>query len=206
MSLVVAAGLLLVGCGDGDHAARLAAPDRRAPTKQGTVHVPASVRHFRSTSEVPARPLPKRLRIPSIAVDTPLEYLSRDRAGHVEVPRHWQRAGWYRDGARPGEPGAAVLLGHVDSPFGPAVFAGLSTLRPGARVLVDRADGSTVAFRVTRVELRSRKDFPRVQVYWPTLERELRLITCGGSYVKSAGGYQSNVIAFARAERPGSSP
>jgi len=167
------------------------------------VEVPAGIRDFRSSRELPVSPLPRRLRIPSLRVDTDLERLSVNRNRTIEVPRHWQRAGWYVDGARPGEPGAAVVLGHVDSPSGAAVFARLSTVRRGARVLVDRADGSTIVFRVTRIEQHQRAKFPAVEVYWPTLQRELRLITCGGQYVRSAGGYQSNVIVFATAEKPG---
>jgi hypothetical protein len=94
-----------------------------------------------------------------------------------------------------------VILGHVDSPTGPAVFAGLAGLHVGARVLVARADGSSVAFRVTRIEQRRRSRFPVQDVYWPTLRPELRLVTCGGRYDRARGGYQSNVIVFAVQQR-----
>jgi hypothetical protein len=94
-----------------------------------------------------------------------------------------------------------VILGHVDSPTGPAVFAGVAGLPAGARVLVTRADGSSVVFRVTRVEQRRRSRFPVEAVYWPTLRPELRLVTCGGRYDRARGGYQSNVIVFAVLER-----
>jgi hypothetical protein len=161
------------------------------------VAVPDSLRTFRSPQRVAAVPEPVRVRIPSLGVDSPLERLGRSRGGTVEVPTHWGRAGWYRDGPRPGEYGAAVILGHVDSPTGPAVFAGIAGLRADARVLVTRADGSSVTFRVTRVEQRRRSRFPVQAVYWPTLRPELRLVTCGGRYDRARGGYQSNVIVFA---------
>jgi hypothetical protein len=197
---LVAAGLL-AGCGAGGGSGGAQPRQVAKVTQPGpTVRVPKAVRNFRSTRVVPATPLPVRLRIPSLHVDTSLEHLSRGPSGAINVPKHWLRAGWYEQSARPGEPGAAVLLGHVDSPYGPAVFAALSTVRRGARVLLDRADGSTVGFRVTRIELHKRTRFPKVRVYWPTLQRELRLITCGGEYVRSRGGYQSNVVVFATAE------
>ena len=163
--------------------------------------MPDSLRTFRSPQRTAAVPDPVRVRIPALAVDSPLERLGRSRGGSVEVPAHWGRAGWYRNGPRPGEHGAAVILGHVDSPTGPAVFAGLAGLRHGARVLVTRADGSSVAFRVTRIEQRRRSSFPVQDVYWPTLRPELRLVTCGGRYDRDRGGYQSNVIVFAVQER-----
>jgi hypothetical protein len=165
--------------------------------QQRHVPVPKSLRTFRSPQRVAAVPEPLRVRIPSLGVDSPLERLGRSRAGTVQVPAHWGRAGWYRNGPRPGEHGAAVILGHVDSPTGPAVFAGVGGLRAGARVLVVRADGSSAAFRVTRVEQRRRSRFPVQAVYWPTLRPELRLVTCGGRYDRTRGGYLSNVIVFA---------
>ena len=165
--------------------------------RHGTVVVPEGIRTFRSVHEPPAVPAPRRLRIPAIGVSSPLERLGRHRDRTVEVPQRWHRAGWYEDGPRPGEPGSAVLLGHVDSPFGPAVFSALEGLSPGARVLVDRTDGSTVAFHVTRIEQYPKTRFPLREVYWPSVRRELRLITCGGSYDIARGGYRDNVIVFA---------
>ncbi len=47
----------------------------------------------------------------------------------------------------PGQIGSAVILGHVDSTKGPAVFFGLRTLVPGDQVMVSLADGVTAEFR-----------------------------------------------------------
>ena len=110
---------------------------------------------------------------------------------------HWQVAGWYRLGPRPGEPGSAVILGHVDSTSGPAVFYRLRELRRGDQILVGRADGSSVRFVVDRIGQYPKKWFPTDQVYYPTLTPELRLVTCGGQFDFSTGHYKSNVIVFA---------
>jgi sortase (surface protein transpeptidase) len=134
-------------------------------------------------------------------MDTALERLGRAPDGTVEVPRRWSRAGWYAEGARPGQSGSAVVLGHLDSPTGPAVFARLSTLRRGDQVVVARADRTAATFVVEEVRHHDRDRFPTVDVYFPTARPTLRLVTCGGRYVKSAGGYQQNVIVFARAAR-----
>jgi len=77
------------------------------------------------------------------------------------------------------------------------VFTGLEGLKEGTRIYVDRFDDSTATFLVTRIEEHLQADFPTEAVYLPTLDRELRLITCGGRYIKARGGYQSNVIVFA---------
>jgi len=107
-------------------------------------------------------------------------------------------AGWYALGPRPGEPGSAVILGHVDSKEdGPAVFFRLRELRRGDQIRVRRADGSTVRFVVQRTEQYDKQRFPTDDVYYPTLTPGLRLVTCGGEFDATARSYRSNIIVFA---------
>lgn len=204
-----------VGCGAADEDATLttSAAKERASVKPRTGNsrtsatsgastrastaVPAAVKRFKSVRQARKVGKPTRLRIPDLSVDTALERLGQQADKTIEVPRDWQRAGWYRDGPRPGEAGPAVILGHVDSPQGDAVFTGLADVKEGTRIFIDRGDESTATFLVTRVEEHLQAKFPTEKVYLPTLDRELRLITCGGRYIKARGGYQSNVIVFA---------
>jgi sortase (surface protein transpeptidase) len=116
----------------------------------------------------------------------------------VEVPDPPVVAGWYAPGTRPGDPGSAVILGHVDSKHAPAVFYRLRELRRGDEVLVGRADGSTLRFVVQRTQQYPKARFPTDDVYYPTLTPELRLVTCGGEFDSSWGHYLSNIIVFAR--------
>jgi hypothetical protein len=55
------------------------------------------------------------------------------------------------------------------------------------------------------VEEFDKDEFPSVDVYFPTVRPTLRLITCGGDYVRSDGGYQSNVVVFASLPQGGAS-
>jgi sortase (surface protein transpeptidase) len=161
-----------------------------------------AVRGFRSPRGYQATPVPVRLEIPSIGVDTRLQRLGKEPDGTVEVPqgpREWEEAGWYQGGSRPGDPGAAVILGHVDSrSTGPAVFYRLRELRRGDQIKVVGADGSIVRFAVERTELYPKSRFPTDEVYYPTLTTpELRLVTCGGEFDTDIHHYKSNVIVFA---------
>lgn len=152
---------------------------------------------FRSPRTRPGVAPPVRLRIPAIDVRSRLVNLGREQNGRVEVPRQWQRAGWFALGPRPGQSGPAVILGHVDSRSGPAVFARLRELRTGDRVYVDRADGSTARFRVVGRMQTSKQRFPSEVVYAPTLEPSLRLITCTGTFDATAGSYRDNLVVLA---------
>lgn len=152
------------------------------------------------------QPLPaSRLRarsisIPSIGVRSPLVPLGLGADGELEAPGPWDRPGWFADGTVPGETGPAVVAGHVDSPDGPAVFWRLSELGRGDVVEVERSDGRTARFVVTRNEQFEQADFPSTEVYGPTPGRELRLITCAGIYDREARRYLSNRVVFAVAE------
>lgn len=163
-----------------------------------------AVRGFQSFRGYRPTPVPVRLEIARIGVSTGLQRLGRAADGTVEVPggpHKWDTAGWYAGGARPGDPGSAVVLGHVDSTSGPAVFSRLRQLRRGDRVVVVRADGSRVRFTVERVEQFDKARFPTDDVYYPTLRPQLRLVTCGGTFDPESGHYRANVIAFASLSR-----
>jgi sortase (surface protein transpeptidase) len=197
----VAAVALVAGCspaGSGRAAEPLPAAASRAPAT--TANGVDAARGFRSTRGYQATPAPARIEIPRIGVAAGLQRLGRAANGTVEVPTgpgKWTMAGWYEGGTRPGDPGSAVILGHVDSKRGPAVFYRLRELRPGDRVEVVRAGGSRVAFTVERVEQYPKRRFPTAEVYYPTLRPKLRLVTCGGAFNDATGHYTDNVIVFA---------
>lgn len=165
-------------------------------TEPGTSAAP---RPGATAAGVPAS-RPVRVGIPDLGVDAPLVDLTLDSRGRLGVPDPAERnlAGWYRDGVAPGSPGTAVVVAHVDTPTGPAAFAGLDSLAPGATVDVRRADRTVAAFRIYAIEEFEKRDFPSARVYGATEDAQLRLLTCGGAYDPAAGGYQANVVAFAR--------
>lgn len=142
-------------------------------------------------------PLPVRLRIPELAIDTPLDELGQAPDRTVEVPDDPLRAGWYARGPRPGQAGPAVLLGHVDGQSRPGVFFRVRELQVGAILIVERADGTEARFQVTRLERMPKTAFPTSEVYLPTAGPELRLVTCGGGFDAATGHYRDNVIAYA---------
>jgi Sortase domain len=198
VAAALAALLALAGCGGPK--ARYAGVTSTVATRPAAEGLDA-VREFRSTRGYRATPAPVRLEIGRIGVSTGLQRLGRARDGTVEVPSEWGVAGWYAGGTRPGDPGSAVILGHVDSKSGPAVFYRLRELRPGDLVEVVQAGGTRVRFAVERTEQVDKERFPTADVYYPTLTPRLRLVTCGGSFDPATGHYRSNVIVYATLRR-----
>ncbi|MFF3904828.1 class F sortase [Streptomyces sp. NPDC001848] len=153
------------------------------------------------------RSAPKRIAIPQIGVDAPFTELSLGASGHLTPPpgNNTNLVGWYRGGASPGERGTSIVVGHVDTKTGPAVFVLLRTLKPGSKVDITRDDGIVARFKVDSVETFSKAGFPDDRVYADAPTPQLRLITCGGVYNRSVHDYESNVVVFAHlvsAKRP----
>jgi len=198
LAAAVAALALLAGCSSGARNAE-PSPSRAAAsrTPERTTRGVDAARGFRSVRHYQATPVPVRLAIPRIHVASSLERLGRARDGTVEVPSRWEVPGWYALGPRPGDPGSAVILGHVDSKRGPAVFYRLRELRPGDEIRIARADGSSVRFVVERTAKYDKQRFPTDDVYYPALAPALRLVTCGGQFDFTTGHYRSNIIVFA---------
>jgi LPXTG-site transpeptidase (sortase) family protein len=188
----------LTACGAA--AGSTATPPRAAdPAATGTRVPNPAADQFKSVRTYATVAPPTRVRIPAIDLVTPpLEQLGRMPADKsIALPKDPLRAGWFKDGPRPGQPGPAVIIGHVDMAHAPAVFFRLREMQAGEDVYVDRADGSTEKFTVTAVRQVAKTDFPTQDVYAPDLQSSLRLITCGGQFDYEAHNYLDNVIVFA---------
>jgi sortase (surface protein transpeptidase) len=144
-------------------------------------------------------PSPMSIGIPAIGVSSHVIPLGLRPDGSLQTPSDFGVAGWWSGGPAPGAVGAAVIVGHVDSKAGPAVFFRLRDLKPGDMVWVTRGDGTRVSFVVRRLEQVSKAHFPSKEVYGPQPYAALRLITCGGAFDRSTGHYVDNIIVFADA-------
>ncbi|MET9558384.1 class F sortase [Streptomyces sp. NPDC006645] len=154
-----------------------------------------------SASRTPASP-PTRIRIPAIGLDQRLLGLRVQQDGRLGVPKDPARVGWWSDGPRPGDPGAVVIVGHVDSATGPGAFHGLSSLRPGDKITLRRADGGDATYTVQALRQYEKDALPDSQVYATSGPSALRLITCGGTYDRGRGEYRDNLVVYATTSGP----
>lgn len=121
-----------------------------------------------------------------------------DRTLEVPPDAEGSPASWYDGSPTPGERGASVLLGHVNSLSDDSgVFYDLQALEPGDEVRVTREDGSVAVFEVYRTESFAKDEFPTRAVYYPVPGPELRLITCD-DLDGSSEGFPNNFVVFAK--------
>ncbi len=186
--LLVVLGLLLLWAGYRAFAVPVSPESSEAPVVVAT-----------SSAVALGKSLPVRVRVPAVGIDatfaSPLG-LNPDQT--IEVPESFTQVGWYGYGPTPGEFGPAVILGHVDSYRGPAVFWSLGQLEVGNDILVDREDGTVARFTVTELRRVDQDEFPTRDVYGDIDHAGLRLITCSGTYDRGVQRYSHNLIVFAR--------
>ena len=162
--------------------------------KAGTL----AARSFSKARPRKQMPIPVRLLIPAIGANSRIIPLGLNRDRTVQVPWSFADAGWFKPGPEPGEAGAAVILGHVDSKRGPGVFYRLRALRRGDRITIVVRTGSKVHFAVTGMRAVPKAHFPSKLIYRHSGEPGIRLITCDGRFDSSTGHYVDNYVVFAR--------
>lgn len=150
------------------------------------------------TASGPAGPPPPgRLLIPSIGVNAPVRAVGLDKDGAMGVTSTSYDVGWYSPGVAPGNPGDAVIDGHLDwYDTSRAVFYNLRQVHIGDDIEVQRLDGVTKHFRINSVTtVAYNASVPGL--FANSGAPRLTLITCGGSWDRKLGQYTQRVIVDA---------
>jgi len=151
---------------------------------------------------------PARLSVPVLGVDADVEAVGVDGQGRMGTPSRPEHVGWYRQGAAPGQPGNAVIDGHLDWTSGPAVFWQLHRLRVGDEAFVTGSDGTRLRFVVDSVSTIAYD--ANVDGLFVTLgPPSLTLLTCTGVWDRQRATYLQRLVVHlslppqAPTEKPG---
>jgi LPXTG-site transpeptidase (sortase) family protein len=140
---------------------------------------------------------PSRLRIPSIGVDAAVAGVGLMPDGSMGVPGDLWTSTWLSSSARPGHAGSAVIAGHRGIGT-QALFSHLENLRPGDQIRVSDASGGELVYQVTRVASMDLSVATQLQVFGPTTQPQLVLITCFGHYSRTTRTYDQRLVVFSR--------
>ncbi|MGW5671766.1 class F sortase, partial [Micromonospora sp. NPDC003776] len=143
---------------------------------------------------------PTDISIGKLGLRAPVHRVGLASDGTIAVPELARagEAGWYDRGPTPGQYGPAVIVGHVDTTTGPAVFHDLRKLDDGDRVEITREDHSVAIFEVTSVQRYGKEKLPVDEIFGDFSRPNLRLITCGGRWVGGETGYADNLVVYAQ--------
>jgi LPXTG-site transpeptidase (sortase) family protein len=141
-------------------------------------------------------PPPVGLRIPTLGIDTTVQWVGVDAEGRMGVPSNYTDVAWYERGPTPGTPGNAVIAGHLDSKTGPAVFYRLEDLKPGDEIFVTAANGQEYRFIVTASEVYVADDAPVDRIFGTAVTPHLNLITCDGAFDRAIRQYDKRLVVY----------
>lgn len=142
---------------------------------------------------------PWRIRIPSLGVEAPIQKVGLTRTGNMGVPSKYNEVGWLKTSAQPGEPGNAVIAGHLNGgPNVPAVFEKLHKLQVGDYIYVESDGTKTLSFRVTDTHSYNTDKAPYEKIFGPTTREHLNLITCDGAWDKAKQDYSQRRVVFSQ--------
>ena len=142
---------------------------------------------------------PARVRIPRLGIDAPVGGVDVLPDGQLDVPENAGTLGWWSGSARPGQSGGSTVIdGHVDTVRqGRGVFFALSTLVPGDAVEVVGRDGRVLPYTVSARREYAKPALPVTEVFGPTPQPRLVLVTCGGSFDSARRHYADNIVVYA---------
>ncbi len=193
---MIVAGVALVGGSGVAVAAADLQPRASRPTTAAPAIRPAPNQYHPAPPQA-AVVAPVRIQIPGIGVDAPIEPVGVTAALEMATPTQTADTGWYQSGSAPGQPGDAVIDGHLDTQTGaPAVFARLSQVRPGDALSVTLADGTQVRFKIDRVASVPTQQRP-AGLFANDGPARLTLITCSGPWDATRGVYAERLVVDA---------
>jgi LPXTG-site transpeptidase (sortase) family protein len=175
--------LALLGCGS---------PGGRGSIPTAAPAAAGTAARTNAAPEPPAAP-PVRLSIASLGVDAPVEAVGLDGEGRMATPSQPSHVAWYRPGPAPGQPGDAVIDGHLDWTDGPAVFFHLDRLRVGDEVVVLQASGGHLRFAVDSISTIPFES-PLDAFFTTSGPPSLTLITCTGSWDRQRQTYLQRLV------------
>ncbi|HUC90152.1 MAG TPA: class F sortase [Patescibacteria group bacterium] len=119
--------------------------------------------------------------------------------GSIQAPTNIYDAGWYADSAKPGQPGAMFIDGHIAGPHNTGIFAGLTQLAAGDTITVEKGDGTVLTYAVDYVEQvpADSVDMHKALAPYNADKQSLNLMTCGGTFDNQTNQYQNRIVVYA---------
>ena len=144
--------------------------------------------------------LPRYIFIPKLGVKAIVRTLGLTTSGQLLAPDNVNDAGWFTGSARPGQPGAVVVDGHVSSWTAKGVFFGLASLHAGDTIQIQRGDNTKISYTVVKSQTYSNTQVDMNAVLRSVNPNKpgLNLITCTGEVIKGTNEFSKRIVVFAQ--------
>ena len=151
--------------------------------------------------------------IPALGVRAPLiptGAVGAPETASLTIPANIRTVGWWdgtvtdgdsivqENAPAPGQPGVAVIAGHIDSESAPGALYDLGALKAGATIEVSDSTGRLSTWTVDAPPQTVLKTQLPARLWATAGPPQLALVTCGGPFDTGTGHYADNVIVWAR--------
>jgi sortase (surface protein transpeptidase) len=160
--------------------------------------VPATMTDKQAYAVSPSHP--KYLKISQLGIEARVIGVGVTKEGALDAPKTAWEAGWYKDSATPGSPGAILIDGHVnDNRHTLGVFGRLKDIVDGDEIIIERGDGQQFRYKVVKKEQIPAGSVDMNRMLRPVTPGKpgINLITCGGSYDTRKGSFSDRILVFA---------
>jgi hypothetical protein len=141
---------------------------------------------------------PIKLTIPALGVEAVVEPVGQEPDGAMATPTDPDDVAWYAGSPGMGVAGNVVLAAHVNWDLRLRPFGLLHKLEPGDAVQVIDADGRGFEYVVVSSHWVRAEGAPVEEIFAPSSEPILTMITCGGEFVASRREYLDRLIVKAK--------
>jgi sortase (surface protein transpeptidase) len=143
---------------------------------------------------------PRYLMIPKLGVDARVLQVGVTASGALGTPANIFDTAWYTSSAKPGQPGATLIDGHVSSWTSHGVFYGIKTLVPGDSIQIESGAGTIYNYQVVETQTYPAGNVNMRAAVTPITPGVpgLNLITCAGNVIKGTNTFNERVIVFAK--------
>jgi hypothetical protein len=146
-----------------------------------------------------AADLAKYIKIPKLGVDARVLQVGVTTSGALATPSNVFDTAWYTGSAKPGQPGATLIDGHVSSWTTKGVFYGIKTLVAGDTIQIVKGDNSVLTYKVVKTQVYPAGTVDMQAAVTPVIAGQsgLNLITCTGQVIKGTSEFNQRELVFA---------
>lgn len=190
----LAAGFLIAGCFS------LLVSLHRTPTPNQEVSTQSHSAQSPSAPSLAASPAvaTDRLIVSALGINAPVAHLGVARDGTIAVPDNLWQVSLFNQYQTPGQVGNAIIDGHTGAPGQIGVFRNLPKLAVGDLVTYQQASGLQYSYKVTSLaSYRVNDPAVKADIYAPTSQARLHLITCDGVWTARTYSYARRLVVDA---------
>lgn len=136
--------------------------------------------------------------IPKLYINAPVEPVGVTASGEMATSKSLTNVAWYKDGAKPGDTGSAVLAGHYGAPNETGIFRSIDKLKTGDTIEIKNKSGSTAKFSIYNIATYKVSEVPLQDLFNRSDGKYLNLITCVGTWDNSTSTYDQRMVAYSK--------